>query len=145
VNRPCSSHRTAVARPIRTSEDARRALALATDNGTLDCVVVACVDADHLPLTMFIFDGRAQLDDDLELAIDAIVAAAASADSPLAAIFLGSSRPRAEFGPTPTDELRWARMADTCRDAGIELLDWLLLNQGAVCSVADGLKPGPGW
>jgi hypothetical protein len=132
-------------RPIHSPEDAHRALGLATDNGTLDCVVVACVDADHLPLTMFIFDGRPQLDDDLELAIDAIVAAAASADSPLAAIFLGSSRPHSELGPTPADESRWVRMADTCRDAGVELLDWFLLGHGTVCSVADGLWPGPGW
>jgi hypothetical protein len=145
MNRPCRTHRNALARPIQTSEDARRALGLATEDGSLDCVVVACVDGDRLPLTMFIFDGRPQLDDDLELAIDAIVAAAASADSPLAAMFLGSSRPRAEVGPTPADERRWVRMADTCRDAGIELLDWFLLHRGAVCSVADGLRPGPGW
>lgn len=145
MNPPCRSHRGALVRPIDTSEDARRALELATDHGTLDCVVVACIDADHLPLTMFVFDGRPQLDDDLELAIDAIVTAAASVDSPLAAMFLGSSRPLAEFGPTPGDELRWMRMADTCRDAGIELLDWFLLHRGAVCSVADGLHPGPGW
>jgi len=145
MNRPCRTHRSAVARPVRTADDARHALALATDDGSLPCVVVACVDADRLPLTMFVFDGRPQLDDDLEMAIDAIVAAAASADSPLASVFLGSSRPHSDVGPTPADELRWVRMADVCRDAGIELLDWFLLHRGAVCSVAEGLQPGPGW
>jgi hypothetical protein len=145
VNRPCRSHRHAAAHPIDTPDDARHALALATDDGRLDCVVVACVDSCRLPLTMFVFDGRPQLDDDLELAVDAVVAAAASTDSPLSSIFLGSSRPTAEPGPTPDDERRWVRMADTCRDAGVELLDWFLLGRGAVCSVAEGLEPGPGW
>jgi hypothetical protein len=142
---PCRSHRATTDPPIRTSDDAARAIGLVTEDGCLDCVVVACVDADRLPLTMFVFDGRPQLDDDLEMAVDAVVAAAASADSPLASIFLASSRPWAEPGPTAADERRWVRMADACRDAGIDLLDWFIVGHGAVCSVAEGLTPGPGW
>ena len=118
---------------------------LATDDGANECVVVACVDEARLPLTMFIFDGRSNLDDALELAVDAVIAAAATTESPLAAIFLGSSRTSGEIGPSPADELRWLRMADRCADAGIELLDWLVIRDGAVCSVAEGLRPGPGW
>jgi DNA repair protein RadC len=144
VSASCRSHH----RPqsaIRSAAAAVRTLRLATDNGAYDCAVVACVDGARRPLTLFVFDGRIDLDDDLELAVDAIIAAAASAESPLGAIFLGSSRRAGEPGPSPADERRWVRMADRCADAGIELLDWFLIDAGAVCSVAEGLLPGPGW
>ena len=141
---PCRTHRR-VRTPIAGRDDAARTLLLATDRGAYECAVVACVDASRLPLTMFIFDGRSDLDDALELGVEAVIAAAASADSPLAAIFLGSSRTSGELGPSPTDERRWVRMAERCADAGVELLDWLLIREGTVCSVAEGLEPGPCW
>ena len=157
MSQPCRSHRGVAVRPIHTADDAIRTLMLATDDGSTDCVVVACVDAARRPLTLFVFDrspgvaqtpdpgGRASPDDDLEQAVEALLAASASADSPLSAVFLGSCRPDSEPGPTPEDELRWLRLADLCADAGIELLDWFLVTDGAVCSVAEGLRPGPGW
>ena len=142
---PCRTHRTVASRAVSNASDAIRTLSIATDEGSIECVVLACVDARRMPLTLFVFDGRPRLDDDLETAVEAVLAAAAAVDSPLAAIFLGSSRPGAEPGPTPADERRWRRLVDLCGDAGIDLLDWLLLSDGATCSVAEGLDPGPGW
>lgn len=142
---PCRFHRRVPKRAIRTADDARRTLLLATNDGRDECVVVACVDDDRLPLTLFIFDGHSRLDDDLEDAVDAVVTAALSSGSPLGALFLGSSRPGREPGPTVEDEQRWIRMADRCADAGIDLLDWFIVSERAVCSVADTLRPGPGW
>jgi hypothetical protein len=144
LSSPCRSHRR-VDHAIRTGDDAIRTLRLSTDHGAYDCVVLACLDADRQPLTLFVFDGRPGLDDDLELAVDAVIAAAATVESPLGALFLGSSRRAGEMGPAPADELRWLRMADRCADAGIELIDWFLIQRGTVCSVAEGLTPGPGW
>jgi DNA repair protein RadC len=140
----CRSHHRA-GRAIETAEDAIRTLRIATEDGRLDCMVLACVDADREPLTMFVFDGPGRLEDDVEVAVDAVLGAVADADSPLSAIFLGSSRPAGEPGPTPEDERRWVRMADACADAGIDLLDWFLLCGPAACSVAEGLVPGPRW
>jgi hypothetical protein len=144
VTPSCRSHHP-VDRAVRTADDAVRTLLAASDGGAQRCAVVACVDAARQPLTLFVFEGRPLLDDDLELAVDAVLSAAASSDSPLDALFLGSSRPGGEPGPTPADERRWVRMADRCADAGIELLDWFLIDRGAVCSVAEGLVPGAGW
>jgi hypothetical protein len=144
LSSPCRSHRR-VDHAIRTGDDAVHTLLLTTDDGAYDCAVVACLDAGRQPLTLFVFDGRTDLDDDLELAVDAVIAAAATAESPLDALFLGSSRRAGEVGPSAADELRWLRMADRCADAGIELLDWFLIQGATVCSVAEGLTPGPGW
>lgn len=145
MRQPCRSHRPITKEAVRTADDAIRTLLLATDEGHSECVVLACVDVDRLPLTLFVFDGRSNLDDDLEAALEAVLAAAASVDSPLCAVFLGSSRPGREQGPAAVDERRWVRMFETCADAGVELLDWFLVNNGAVCSVAESLRPGPGW
>jgi hypothetical protein len=118
---------------------------LATNDGRDPCAIVACVDGDRLPLTMFIFDGRPNLDDDLEEAVEMVMTASTRAHTSLAAMFLGSSRPGGELGPSIADEQRWVRMADRCADVGIDLLDWFIINDRSVCSVADTLRPGPGW
>jgi len=143
VYAPCRSHRPAD-RAIHGPDEAIHALRLATDDGRLDATVVACVDAARQPLTMFIFEGPRPADD-VELALDALLGAAAQTDSLLAGVFVGLSRGEGEPGPTPQDEERWLRMSDACADAGIELLDWFVLTDGTACSVAEGLRPGPGW
>jgi hypothetical protein len=144
VSTPCRSHRPARL-AILTAADAVRTLAIVTDDGRLDCCVLACVDESRMPLTLFTFDGAERHPDVVELALELLLSATSVPSCPLGAVFLGSSRPRGELGPTAEDEARWWRMADACADAGIELLDWFLLSRGVVCSVAQGLDPGPGW
>jgi hypothetical protein len=36
-------------------------------------------------------------------------------------------------------------MAASAIEAGVVIRDWFLIQRGAVCSVADGLRPGPTW
>jgi hypothetical protein len=116
VTSPCRSHRSVPNRAIRSAEDARRTLMLATNNGRDRCVIVACVDGDRLPLTMFVFDGNPNLDDDLEEAVEMVMTASTRVHTSLGALFLGSSRPGGEPGPSVADEQRWVRMADRCAD-----------------------------
>jgi hypothetical protein len=143
MSTPCHI-RHAPGQPVRTEADAVRAVRLATDDGRDRCVVVATVDSDRRPLTMLIFDEPSD-DGDLEAAVEAVTNAITDIGTTIDAMFLASSRPGREPGPTAEDEERWFRMLDVCSDVGIELLDWFLLSDGAVCSVAVGLLPGPAW
>lgn len=140
---PCRSHR-GPDRAIRCADDAIQTLVLATSGGEADRDVVACVGADRQPLILITLDhpGRPH---DLEAALDTVLGAVIATEPVVDAIFLGSSRPHCEPGPTPQDEDQWRRMADACADVGVELLDWFLLCEGATCSVAEGLVPGPRW
>src|SRR5258708_33363220 len=64
VYQPCRTHRTVASRAVSNASDAIRTLSIATDEGSIECVVLACVDARRMPLTLFVFDGRPRLDDD---------------------------------------------------------------------------------
>ncbi len=127
----CSSHRRRPPVPVRNPEDALRALGVATGNGSEAGVVLACLDRERLPLTMFIVEGG----DDIVLALDVLIEADRDRSSPLHAVVLATSRPGHAEAPGADEVGVWALLERRCAHAGIELLDWFVLSDGAAWSV----------
>ncbi len=128
----CSSHRRRPPAPVRTPEEALEALGIATDGGREAGVVLACLDRQRFPLTMFVVEGG----DDIVLALGVLIEADRDRRSPLHAVALATSRPGRAEAPGPEELRVWAVLERRCADAGIELLDWFLLSDGAAWSVA---------
>jgi len=124
--------------PVRTPEEALEVLSLATDTGRDRVVALACLDQARRPLAMFIVEGSDAGPAEVLVAADALLDATAERDgpSPLAAVFLATSRPGQAVGPTAADLGAWDRLDRRCRSQGITLLDWFVLVDGVAVSVA---------
>jgi hypothetical protein len=130
-------------RPVRSPADALRALSLATDGGREEAVVLACLDHERRPLTMFIVEGAPA--GGVLTALDVLLEADREQQSPLAAVILASSGHGCAGPPGPDDLAQWGQLERRCRDAGIELVDWFLLSDGAAWSVAEHAGWPPRW
>jgi DNA repair protein RadC len=127
---------------VRSPEAALHALSLATDGGRDPGLVMACLDRTRRPLTMFVVDGgRAE---DLPVAVDILLDAVPAA-SPLDAVVLALCRPGRSAEPDPADAEAWPRLRGRCRQAGVALLDWFILADGAAVSVPERLGDTTGW
>jgi len=139
----CSAHRRRLRTPVRSPADALSCLSVATEGGRQPALVLACLDRDRRPLTMFVIDGgRAE---DLPVALDILLDAVDVQASPLDALVLASSRPgqRAEVDAADLDA--WPGLLARCGEAGIILLDWFILADGASASMGDRLGRRPPW
>jgi hypothetical protein len=140
----CSAHRRRLPPPVRSATDALYAFAVATDGGRDPCVVVACLDHDRRPLTLFVVDGADVGPATLGRALD-ILFEATRDGSPLEALVLGLCRPGGSVEPGPEDLDAWSGFAARCREAGITLLDWFILADGASLSLAGRVGWVPAW
>ncbi|GAC1545821.1 MAG: hypothetical protein NVS3B12_34590 [Acidimicrobiales bacterium] len=64
---------------------------------------------------------------------------------PLGALVMASSRPGQLSGPTTADRAAWDAIDARCEAAGVELLDWFILADGAWTSVPDTLGEPDRW
>lgn len=132
----CSTHRRTVPEPIRSPQDALRALGLATDGGRDRAVVLACLDADRRPLTLFVVDECPPQTECLVQSLDVLLGVARERPSPLAALVMATSGPDRPTEPSASDLELWPDLVGRCRKVGIALLDWFILAPGAATSVA---------
>jgi len=142
----CSAHRRAMPAPVRTPADALAALELATDAGHNPAIVLACLDRSRRPLTLFIIDDSAAGPEELVHALDVLLDVVGQAGpSPLTSLVVATSRPGASVVPAPGDAARWDQMAGQCALAGVALLDWFVLADGASRSVPGSAGRRAGW
>ncbi len=109
--------------PIRSAEDALAVLALAAPYGH-DTIVIL-LDADRRGTSVMVVTDTVD-PGALFGVIDACVAAA-SPDTPIAAMVVASSRPDGDL--EPDDVHRWLEASDQCRAGGLELVEWFVLGR----------------
>ena len=146
MNHSCRTHRPPMP-PICDRDAALEAVAVPTDGGRAPCVVLGCLDVDRRPLTMFVIEGSPPTAEPLVLALDVLLEAVAMqpVGVPLDALVMASSRPGQVSEPTVADRAAWDAVDARCEAAGIELLDWFILADGAWNSVPDLLGEPDRW
>lgn len=143
----CQHHRRPLSAAVRSPGAALTALALATDSGRTECTVIACLDSERRPLTMFILEGRPSEHHHLLPALDVLLSVVAGQGEPTAldALVLGTSRPGDGTAPGHDDLFVWAAAEQRCVEAGLTLLDWFILADGTATSVGDYLGRPSAW
>jgi len=138
----CSHHHPRAAAPVRSAEAALKAITLAGGVGEDPCVVLACLDRDRRPLTMFVVeDGHGP--DDLRRAVDVLLDA--GAHTALAAVVVALSRPGEDAAPSTSDLATWRTVQRSCTDVGVLPIDWFILADGQAVSVTEYLGDTAPW
>lgn len=142
----CRTHRAGAA-PLTGPEEALDALSVATEGGRLPAAVLACLDAERRPLTMFVLDHCPPDPSPLFLALEVLLEAIDSHDGArvLAEVVLATSRPGGSSRPTPDDLGAWDALDELCDRNGIGLLDWFILADGSAWSVPAELGEPDRW
>lgn len=84
--------------------------------------------------------------EDSDDALEFVVAATSEiVTSDATAAFIVSVRPGAVPEVGPGEEERWCALGEIAEDAGIDLLDWLVIAGTVVLSVAEHAAVPPGW
>ncbi len=109
--------------PIRSAEDALAVLALAAPYGH-DTIVIL-LDADRRGTSVMVVTDT--VDPGALFGVIDVCVAAASPDTPIAAMVVASSRPDGDL--EPDDVHRWLEASDQCRAGGLELVEWFVLGR----------------
>ena len=156
----CSHHRPPPAVTIRSAEDALKPILIVADSGRKECAVLACLDAARRPLTLFVVDDGDGTDrpghstddpctcrdaDLLLQALDCLVLATARAGAEIDSVVLALSRPGRGAIPDPADAEAFRHFEARCVDGGLLLLDWFIVADGEVRSVATHVGRLPAW
>jgi len=143
----CRTHRTARPEPLTGPEDALAALSIATDGGTAPSAILACLDHERRPLTVFVLDRSPADPSPLLLALEVLLDAIDDHDGRrlLAEVVLASSRPGLTSNPTPEDLDAWDELDELCDRNGIGLVDWFVLADGEAASVPAHLGEPTRW
>jgi hypothetical protein len=141
----CSTHRHRAVAAVRTPEAALTAVALATEAGRSSSVVIGGLDRTRQPLALLVFDEAVGAD--LPLAVDLVlrVVRRLGNDSAVASVFLASTGDAATSDPGPSESALYDDLDRRFAGAGIALLDWFMVTDGAALSVAHVAGRATAW
>ena len=139
----CHSRRAHVARPARhvlTLDDALEVLTTAV--GPEPGVACLLLDTEHRLLTCLDVTGAA--DADAVLDVVEVLLTVADQESELASVVLACRRPGHAPRPADGEICCYYELQDVFADAGLDLLDWVLVTERGVSSFAT-LTGSGGW
>ena len=141
----CSTHRHRAVAAVRTPEAALTAVALATEAGRASSVVIGSLDRTRRPIALLVVDEA--VGTDLPLAVDYVLRAVRRLgnDSPVASVFLASTGDAATSDPGPSESALYDDLDRRLAGAGITLLDWFMVTDGAALSVAQVAGRATSW
>jgi hypothetical protein len=121
--------------PITGPEDALRVvLAVASDPPTPETIVLV-LDGSLCGLTCMVCDGASTASEVAD--VGSLLVALAEREPRFAAAVLASTRPGGGIEPTADDEVVFLDLRCQLDDAGVDLLDWFLLDGGLAGSVGE--------
>ena len=140
----CAAHRLprAGVDPIDDAATALAVIRLAAQLPPTHETIALVLDGDHRGRTVVVVDGTEQPDSVLDVVETLAESIAASGGD--GALVVASVRPRG--GPLDADEDRWLEASDLADDAGVELIEWFVLDgNGGWWSPRELLGDPPRW
>jgi len=142
VPRPTRSHRRrrppptpAASTALRTPDDALRVVLAAVAEPREAETVVLMLGARHRGSTCLVCRGASSAEQ--VAALLPILVQSAALEPALAAVVLATVRPGGGIAVTPADDDAFGAMRHDLAAAGVDLLDWFLLDDELVASVAE--------
>jgi hypothetical protein len=148
VSKFCGAHRAprAGVDPIVDAGGALDVVQLAMSSPPTEETIVVVLDEDHRGRTVVVVDGTNDDDAVLEV-VERVAASMAGAPDGPGAMVVASIR--IGRGPSAADGDRWLEASDLAEDAGVELLEWFVVQADGDAIVAtcprDLLAEAPRW
>jgi hypothetical protein len=133
---------------ISTPAAAIQMLAMAVHRPLRHETIVLALDAERRGVGVVVVTGTRQPDDVLEVV--EYLTNPLTHDGRIGAIVIASVRPDAPAGPGPggrrvADVDRWLEMSEIADEAGVELIEWFVVDRRQVTCPRDELGEPPRW
>jgi hypothetical protein len=122
-------------RPVTGPDDALRVVMAAIHQPPSDETVVLLLDAAHRGGICLVCSGASTATQ--VSALVPVLTTATGTDTPIGAVVMATVRPGLGITPGPDDEATFIAMRHGLALAGIDLIDWFLIDDDLVASVAE--------